>query len=84
MNFDDFYSKYYNLDGYEHHYQEFYEAGAASRQEEVDELHSEVDELQKRIYEALSELDLAYPECWSSCVDTAIKILKGEENENSN
>lgn len=46
QGFDEFYSKYHNLDGYEHHYEEFYEAGAASRQGEVDELKRELEILQ--------------------------------------
>lgn len=48
-SFDEFYNKYYNLDGYKHHYDEFYEAGAASRQDEVSKLQTEIDELKSVI-----------------------------------
>jgi hypothetical protein len=50
MSFQEFYSKYYNLDGYEHHYEEFYEAGATSRQ-------AEIDELTKMLHEACDDRD---------------------------
>lgn len=51
-----------------------FESGQQSKQ-------AEVDELRERIEEALTTLNNAYPESWGYCVEEAIKILKGNTNE---
>lgn len=56
------------------HCYDHFEAGAQSKQ-------AEIDELRKMIDEALKNLNLAYSDSWSYCVDEAINILKGTTNE---
>lgn len=70
QGFEEFYSKYYNLDGYKHHYEEFYKAGAASRQNEVEQLRNEVEELNFKLAEMKSRLNDAYTDGQTSMYKT--------------
>ena len=56
---------------------DFFEAGQKSKQGEVDKLQTEVEELQKRIDDALKELELIHFYKTQNS-NNAIEILKGE------
>ena len=76
-------------------YHHFYQAGQQSQQAKIDELNEVVnwwkdeyrimtlryERSKGRIDEALSHLDLAYPESWGCCVEQAMDILKGNKDE---
>jgi len=72
-SFDDWYNENsWNIENY-YDAEISFKAGAQSRQ-------SEVDELKKRIDDALKEFE-ENNDPWSMIVDEVIKILKGENHE---
>lgn len=75
MSFDEFLAKRGYIRGYKHDYQVAYDYGAASRQAEIDELQKRIDDAMRYVSESpLKDVS-------SRAMLNFLDILKGESNE---